>query len=142
MLERVLAIDYGRKRIGLACSDPLGITANPLDTLFGEPKQNLARIVEICLDREVGRIVLGLPINMNDTEGEMAQEVRAFGAKLAALTKLPVEFSDERLTSYAAEQDLRALHLKKKLRHKKGIVDAMAAVTILRDWLASRERKS
>jgi putative holliday junction resolvase len=136
MIERVLAVDYGRKRIGLASCDPLGITVQPLDTLHGEPAKALPAIAALCIDREVARIVVGLPLNMNGSEGDMAREVRAFGAKLAEATKLPIEFSDERLTSWSAEQELAVF--KKKLRRKKGLVDAMAAVQILRDWLATR----
>lgn len=136
MIGRVLGIDYGRKRIGLACTDPLGITVQPLETLHGEPGKAIEPIAALCAEREVDRIVVGLPYNMDGTEGEMAKEVRAFAARLAARIRLPLEFTDERLTSWSAEQELRVF--KKKVRQKKGLVDAMAAVAILRDWLATK----
>ena len=136
MIERVVAIDYGRKRIGLAGCDALGITVQPLDTLHGEPLSSIDKIAAICRDRDAQRIVIGLPLTMDDSEGKRAAEVRRFGARVGEATKLPVEYSDERLTSWSAEQDLAGFS--KKIRRNKGLVDAMAAVAILRDWLASR----
>lgn len=138
MIPRVVAIDYGRKRIGVAGCDALGITVQPLETIHGEPSAAIAKIVAICREREAERIVVGLPLNMNGTEGEIAAEVRRFGDKLGVAAQLPVEYSDERLTSWSAEQDLRSF--KKKVRRKKGLIDAMAAVAILRDWLAANGR--
>lgn len=136
MIGRVLGIDYGRKRIGVACTDPLGITVQPVAAYEGEPAAALEPIRQECIEREVDRVVVGLPLNMDGSEGAMAKEVRGWAAKLGAKLGLPVEFCDERLTSWSAEQELRGFS--KRVRRKKGLVDAMAAVQILRDWLAAR----
>lgn len=136
MIGRVLGIDYGRKRIGVACTDPLGITVQPIAAFEGEPAAALEPIRKECIEREVDRVVVGLPLNMDGSEGAMAKEVRGWAAKLGARIGLPVEFCDERLSSWSAEQELRGFS--KKVRKKKGLVDAMAAVQILRDWLAAR----
>lgn len=135
-MDRILAIDYGRKRIGLAACDPLGIAAHPLQTLSGTPEQAIPAIGAICADRETTKLLVGMPYNMDGSEGPMAAEVRAFAARLAAATGLPLEFADERLTSYGAEEELRGLS--KKQRRDRGRVDAIAAVTLLRDYLAAR----
>lgn len=136
MIGRILGIDYGRRRIGIACTDPLGITVQPIAAFEGVPAAAIEPIAALCVEREVDRVVVGLPLNMDGTEGEMAKEVRAWAARLARVVRVPLEFSDERLTSFSAEQDLKAFS--KKVRRKKGLVDAMAAVQILRDWLAAR----
>jgi putative Holliday junction resolvase len=137
MLGRVLAIDYGRRRIGVARSDALGIAAHPMPTLVGEPEQNLEKLVALCREDDITRIVMGLPLHMDGGDSAMAQEVRAFATKLAERTALPLEYVDERLTSWSAEQEIRDLP-KKKHRRDKARVDAMAALAILRDWMNSR----
>lgn len=135
MRERILAVDYGRKRIGLASCDPLWISAQPLPTLQGEPAAAIAPIAALCAEREVRRIVVGLPLHMDGSDSDMAKEARAFGGRLAAATGLPVEYFDERLTSFAAEEQLRGV--KRGLKKKKGLIDAAAALQILRDWMAA-----
>ncbi|MBI4881042.1 MAG: Holliday junction resolvase RuvX [Planctomycetes bacterium] len=137
-MERILAIDYGRRRIGLAACDPLGITAQPIGAHEGTPEEALAAILRLCAERQVERIVVGLPLNMDGSEGEMAREVRGFAAKLAQATRLPVDFSDERLTSWEAEGRLREMGRRRKRKGDKGRVDAMAAAQILRDYLDAR----
>lgn len=139
-MERLLAVDYGRRRTGVAGADPLGITAQPLEAVEGGQETVLARIVALCAEREVDRVLLGLPLNMDGSEGSMAAEVRAFGERLRERTGRPVEFVDERLTSYEAEQQLRGLR-RKKDRRDKGRIDAMAAARILADYLESRRRE-
>lgn len=129
----VLAVDYGRKRIGLAASDPLGIGAHPVGVVTEQGAAALDAIARVCREREIVRIVVGLPLNMDGTEGEMAREVRGFGARLAERIGIAVEWFDERLTSFAAEEQLRGLS---KRERRKAPVDAMAAVQILRDWMA------
>ncbi len=139
-MERILAIDYGRRRMGLAASDPLGITAQPLGAHEGTPSEALAAIARVCAEKQVARVVIGLPLNMDGSEGEMAREVRGFAAELERATGLPVDFSDERLTSWEAEVRLRQVRRGKGRKGEKGRVDAMAAAQILRDYLDARQK--
>ena len=143
MHERILAIDYGRKRIGLAASDPLGLIAQPIGTLEGSPDDAADLIAKECVERDIARIVLGLPLNMDGTEGFMAKEVREFGALLSQKTGLPVIFQDERLSSYSAEQDLKEQGVKrrkgKKGKSDRARVDAMAAALILREYMGQSQ---
>lgn len=136
-MGRILSLDYGRRRIGMATSDPLGLTAQPAGTQVGTPEQAIGAIAKFCPEMDVELILIGLPFNMDGSEGEMAREVRDFGKKIAAKTGLPVEFQDERLTSWSAEQDLR--QLKKKRRKEKGRIDSMAAAKILQDYLRQND---
>jgi len=133
-MERILAIDYGRRRVGMAASDPLGIIAQPIGTHEGTPADALEAIATVCEEREISLIVLGLPLNMDGTEGDMAKEVRGFGAKISERTGLRIEYIDERLSSWNAEQQLKGVKRKKGDR---GRIDAMAASQILRDYLDS-----
>lgn len=140
-MERLLAIDYGRKRIGLAGCDPLGITVQPLEAITGAPKDALSRIIEVCDDREIDRVVIGLPLHMDGTESDMSREVRKFGVEVERHVKRPVIFHDERLSSATAEAALRGQTAKQKQKmRKEGRVDAMAAAQVLRDFLAAKER--
>src|SRR5580704_19069267 len=106
---RILALDLGKKRIGLAISDPLGITAQGLPNLVRTNKRSdLAALEQLAREREVGRILLGNPINMRGAEGRQSGWVREFGAELERWTGLPVTFWDERLTSVEAGRVLRS----------------------------------
>jgi putative Holliday junction resolvase len=136
-MRRVLAVDYGRRRIGLAVSDPLGITAQGLDTLEVRSR-NLAaaEVSRVAREREAGEIVVGLPLNMDGTAGPMAEEVRAFAAELEERTGLPVALRDERLTSAAAHRTAREMEV--RLRGRKGAIDRMSAVLILQGYLERR----
>ncbi len=134
---RVLGIDYGRKRVGLAVSDPLGIMAQPLPTIpFAGEDATIARVKSICEEREVARIVVGLPRNMDGSLGPMALEVQDFARKLEAATGLPVETLDERLTSFEAESRLAEAGM--HWRERKRRVDQVAAAIILQSWLDRR----
>ncbi len=108
---RVLGLDYGSKTVGVAVTDPLGLTAQPLETIVRKEenklRRTLARLEALCREYEAERIVLGLPLNMDDTEGERALMTRAFGEKLKLRTGLPVVYEDERLTTAEAEEILR-----------------------------------
>lgn len=131
---RILAIDYGQKRIGLALSDELQLTAQPLQTLVRTNRRNdLRRLREIARKNEVRRIVVGHPVHLDGTAGEMAQEAARFARRIEKELRLPVELADERLSSWEAEQ-MRAESKKKKRRG----VDEIAAAVILRDYLARR----
>ncbi|MGC4048196.1 MAG: Holliday junction resolvase RuvX [Paludibaculum sp.] len=135
---RVLALDVGRKRIGLAVSDSMGL-AQGLDTLLRKTmREDVARLRQIATERKVSLFLVGLPLNMSGDEGEMAEFVRTFARRLEEGTGLPVRFQDERLTSVEAEGRLqeRGMSLEKMLKEKrKGAVDRLAAVILLEDYL-------
>lgn len=135
---RVLGIDFGRKRVGLALSDPLRMVATPLETVDGESqKKATRRIRELLAGHEVSEIVVGLPLHMNGDRGELAEAAIAFGEKLGKqVPGLTVHMWDERMTSLEAE---RALQLgEAKAARKKEMRDQLAAQLILQSWLDSR----
>ena len=138
----MLAIDYGRRRIGLALSDPLGLTAQPLETLARTNRRgDLRRLREIVRQHEVRRIVVGHPLNLDGTSGEMAAEAAQFAVRVARQLRLPVELVDERLSSWEAEQMLAA---ERAISGKRcgGGVDHLAAAVILRDYLERRQART
>lgn len=132
---RIMGIDYGRSRIGLALSDPTGTVAQPLDVLFRGPKTS-DEIAKLATANGVEMIVVGLPLNMNGGEGEMAREARDFARKLHKVTGLPVEMFDERLTSWEAHEIMKEAGLTRKKRSK--LADKLAAVLILQRYLDRR----
>jgi putative Holliday junction resolvase len=131
---RTLGVDLGRVRIGLALADDVLRTARALTTLTrrGEA-EDLAQIAALARDYEVTRAVLGLPLNMDGSEGPSARLSRAFAPRLAAALGVPVELFDERLSSFEAESRLRERGLSAK--DQRGKVDAEAAAVILQGWL-------
>ena len=131
---RVLAIDYGHKRIGLAISDELGMTARPLETLSRTNRRNdLRRLRELARKHGVARIVVGNPVRLDGSAGEMADKAARFAARVQKELGLPVEMMDERLSSWEAQETTAATKTK---RNKKAAgVDAVAAAVILRDFL-------
>jgi len=130
-MKRIMGVDIGEKRIGIAVSDPLGITAQGLETYTrkGNDAEYIAQRA-----REVGAslIVAGLPLNMNGSEGPSAKMVREFMGEVSSLG-LPVEFIDERLTTVSAERILIEADVSRKKRRQ--VVDKIAAVYILRTYL-------
>lgn len=135
---RVLALDLGRKRIGLALSDPLGITAQGLPTLQRTTiREDLAALAAIARDHEVGLILLGHPLNMSGSEGRQAVYTRDFADRITERIGLPVRFWDERLTSVEAGRILRdsGISIQKRAR----AVDQMAAVILLESFLDREE---
>lgn len=137
--QRVLAIDYGRKRIGLAVSDELGLTAQPLATLMRKNRQGDVRTLrEICRARGVRQIVVGHPVDMSGTAGPMADEAARFAARLRKELGIPVDLQDERLTSWEAQQT--AVELRRP-RKKRGSLDDMAAAILLREYLERRPER-
>jgi putative Holliday junction resolvase len=141
-VPRILGIDYGTRRLGLALSDPSATIAQPLPTLTRRagkraPVQALANIVQ---EQEVTEIVIGLPLSLSGAETEWTAEVREFGAKLAQRTSVPVAFLDERMTSVQAEKTVRSLGLRRSEREQKERVDAAAALLILQAYLDRRAR--
>lgn len=134
---RTLGVDLGRVRIGLAVADDLLATARALTTITRTAEaRDLAAIVAVARDYEVTRAVLGLPLNMDGSEGPAARLARAFAPRLEAALGVPVELVDERLSSFEAESRLRERGLSS--RDMRGKVDAEAAAVILEGWLAGR----
>ena len=134
---RVLGIDYGQRRIGLALSDPLGIVAGGLPTVtVGSDDEAFAAVAKVVEERGVREIVVGLPRNMNGSIGPQAEKVGAFAERLRALGK-PVHLMDERLTSARANRVMLDHGFSRKKRGKH--VDRMAAQFILQTWLNARK---
>ncbi len=130
---RCLGIDYGARRIGLSYGDELGV-ATPLPALTDpEPNQRWSALVALIGQRRITDIVLGHPLNMDDSSGFKAKEVEAFAARLQAATKLPVHLVDERLTSYEAESTIPKA--RRRDVRASGIIDSRAATLILQDYL-------
>ena len=138
MKGRVLGIDYGGKRIGLALSDPMRIIASPHDTLVRtELKADLEQLAAVIDEYEVTALVIGQPNNTDGSAGEMVRRVEAFVAALVELRPLPVHWIDETYTSLEADALLRQQH--KDWKSRKAKVDKVAAQLILRTYLASEE---
>jgi len=130
---RILAIDYGRKRIGLALSDELGLTAQPLAIIERSNRHtDMRRLREICREKRVTRVLVGHPVHLTGAASEMAEEAARFAARLAKECGIPTELADERLTSWEAKQLLS--HAKSR-RPRNAPIDDLAAAMILRDYL-------
>ena len=133
-VPRILAVDWGERRIGLAVSDPQGIIATGLETLVVRGNADaLARIAAIASEREVVRIVVGLPLLMSGERGEAAENAQRFADALAARTGLAVDTYDERLTSALSERRLREVGTRRG--RSRGRVDQGAAVALLESYL-------
>ncbi len=136
MKRRVMGIDYGTARIGVAVSDELQMLAHPTETIVVAKTQNpAARVAAIAQEKNVERIVVGLPRHMNGSEGESAAAARAFAEKLKALVTCEVRTWDERLSTVAAQRALQAAG--KKSRQTRGIIDQVAAQMLLQSYLDS-----
>ena len=138
--HRVLALDYGTRRIGLALSDASGTLATPLTTLTRRTGKRppIARILEIAASHRAGCLVVGLPLDAGGREDSWTAEVREFGGRLGDRSGLPVHFIDESYSSVEAEARIRSIGLTRKKREDKGRIDAGAAAIILQDWLDAR----
>jgi putative holliday junction resolvase len=133
---RVLALDLGKRRIGLALSDELGITAQGLETLQrSNIREDLARLAQLALEKNVALILMGNPLHMSGHEGRQAEYARDFGERLREATGLPIEFRDERLTTVEAQRVLRQSGISIQKRAK--AVDRLAAVILLESYLDS-----
>ena len=128
---RYLAIDLGQKRTGLAICDAGETIASPL-CLITDQTSLISRVKKIIIDEEVGAIVIGLPLNMDGSEGQPVKNIRNFAAQLGKKNSIPIHFQDERLTSFDAEQKLAGEFTRKK---KKKRLDAIAAASILQAFL-------
>jgi putative holliday junction resolvase len=138
MASRILALDYGTKRIGVALSDELGWTAQPLETFERRTlNRDIAHIASLIKSHEVGKVVLGLPLQLDGREGPAIQAMREFVTKLEQGISVPIVLWDERMTTKAAEDLLIAADVSRKKR--KGTVDRVAAAILLQSYLASLE---
>ena len=135
---RILALDYGKRRIGLALSDEPGIRSNPLAILQRKNRAaDLRELREIARKNGVAALVVGLPLHLNGSESEMAAEARAFATRLHKHLGLPVELFDERLTSWEASQHKRRTARRGK-KSSAATRDDVAAAILLRDYLEAR----
>lgn len=134
---RILGLDFGSKTVGVAVSDGLLLTAQGVETIERKDENKLrttcARIEELIAEYEITEIVLGLPKNMNNTEGERVEKTKAFGEMLERRTGLPVHYWDERLTTVAAEQILMESGVRRE--NRKAVIDKVAAGLILQGYL-------
>jgi|LSQX01.2.fsa_nt_gb putative Holliday junction resolvase len=137
----IIGIDYGEKRIGVAKSDPLGLLAHGITTIEWDRdiEKPINQIQQIVIQHNVEKIVLGLPLNMDDTEGEKAIKVRDFADLLKKRLNIPVEFYDERLSTVEAH-DIIHMQGKKTGKNKKRI-DMVAACVILQSYLDNMKRE-
>jgi putative holliday junction resolvase len=141
----ILAIDYGRKRMGLALSDELGVTSRPYATWTRiNRRRDLSRLRELVQLQGIRRIVVGLPLRLDGTPSEMSEETKSFAARVGKALGIPVEMMDERLSSWEAHQTLAAANSGNRARRgssgragtkKKTPLDDIAAAIILRDYL-------
>jgi putative Holliday junction resolvase len=141
MAGRILALDYGTKRVGVALSDELGWTAQPLETFERKTLAwDVAHIAALVGSHRVERVVLGLPLQLDGREGPAVRAMREFTEKLEAGLSVPVVLWDERMTTKAAEELLIAADVSRKKR--KGIVDRIAAAILLRSYLTAKDQVS
>lgn len=140
LLGRALGLDVGTKTVGLALSDEMGWTAQGLKTLRRTRlRDDVRAIAKICSEHGVARIVSGLPLNMDGSEGPRAEATRAFTAVLEQATGLPIEFWDERLTTVAAEQVLLQADVSRAKRRE--VIDQLAAQLILQGWMDAQQQR-
>ena len=132
---RILAVDVGTKNVGVAISDPLGITAQSLPTIRrkGNTEQEIDNLADIAKDMAVKAIVVGYPRNMNGTEGPSCEMAKDYGELLGNKVNLPIVYWDERLTSKMAESAMLEADMSRKKRRKN--VDSLAAILILQSYL-------
>lgn len=138
---RIVALDYGRARVGVAASDPTRVIAKPRTVVdAGRPSTRpTAELLEVLSELAPSVIVVGVPLNMDGSEGEMAREAREFGERVAQGAGVAVEFRDERLSSVEAERTIRSLGLPRRKREARGLRDMLAAFVLLEDYMRETE---
>jgi putative Holliday junction resolvase len=125
----------------MAVSDPLGLTAQPLPPLRRETDTRLIeQVSSVVREKEVRKVVVGLPVNMDGSKGPMAEAAERFAEALRAALNLPVELWDERLTSWEAEERLREAGMSRRKEREKGTVDRMAAQILLQSYMEARRK--
>jgi putative Holliday junction resolvase len=136
---RVLGLDVGSKTIGIAISDPLGITAQGLETIRRKNKRlDFEQLAQLVREYEVSEIVVGYPLRLSGAEGIQSEKMQAFAEELRKKFGLPVHLWDERLTSSQANRVLREAEL--SIKKRGAAVDRMAAVLILQNWMEARRQ--
>ena len=137
MPSRILALDHGTKRIGVALSDELGWTAQPLETFERRTlERDIAHIQDLVRTHDVGQVLIGLPLRLNGEEGPAVQAVHEFVARLGEALPVPIVTWDERMTTKAAEELLIAADVSRQKR--KGVVDRVAAAILLQSYLEAQ----
>jgi putative holliday junction resolvase len=135
-----LGLDVGKKRMGVAGCDGMGLIATGLTTIYRTSlAEDIRKLQTIIKEREVEILVIGLPYSLDGTVGFQAQKVQKFADKIDRILKLPIEYVDERLTSVEAEAQLKAQ--KRFSTYDKGAVDRQAAAIILQQWLDMRRQR-
>lgn len=138
---RILGIDWGKTRLGLALSDLTGLVANPISPINRKgDKADIGRILELVEEHEVERIVVGIPLDINGKQGESALAAAKFAAMLEEAAKVPVDTIDERYSTHAAERSLMEADLSRSKRKK--LRDGVAAAWFLQNYLDSMEREN
>ncbi|MGH2759761.1 MAG: Holliday junction resolvase RuvX [Actinomycetota bacterium] len=136
-MARVLGVDVGTARVGLALSDPAGITAQPLEVIEGEgPTGFVAAVAERARELDVEEIVVGIPLRMNGARGPAAEAAEAFARSLEDASGLPVQRWDERLSTKQAERAMRTAGA--NARRQRGVVDKVAAALVLGAYLDAK----
>ncbi len=136
-MTRIMALDVGEATIGVAISDPLGLTAQPVTTVRRVgPVKDIRTLLKMAGEREVGTIVVGLPLTLSGEEGEAASATRAFAQRLQAAARCPVVTWDERLTTVQAERALLEGDVSRRRRRQ--VINHIAAAIILQSYLDSR----
>jgi putative Holliday junction resolvase len=131
---RVIALDVGEKRVGVAASDSLGVTAQPLETIERDERFT-ERLLELIAELDVKRMVVGLPLSLDGTESTQAEAVRRFVKEIGGRIKIPVIFVDERLSSREADSLISGV--RRRARQERGATDRVAAALILKSYLDS-----
>ena len=136
-----MGLDVGKKRVGVAGCDGMGLLATGLTTIERTSfREDVAKLKQIITERDVDVLVVGLPYSMDGTIGFQAKRVQKFAQRLAEALELPLEYVDERLTSVEAEAQLKAQ--KRFSTYNKGLIDRQAAAIILQQWLDCRSNRS
>jgi putative holliday junction resolvase len=134
MRVAALGLDVGSKRIGVAGCDGLGLLATGITTIWRSSfQEDIAQLAEIIAERDVELLIIGLPYTMDGNIGSQARQVQKFARRVSAALELPIEYVDERLTSYAAEQMMIAANI--SVCQNKATIDRIAAAVILQQWL-------
>jgi putative holliday junction resolvase len=136
-----MGLDVGTKTVGVAVADELGLTAQPITVVRrSNLRADLAEVIRLAKERSVDRFVVGLPLNMDGSEGPRAQATRKFGDALEKASRLPIIYQDERLTTVAAERSLLEADVSRQKRRE--VIDQVAASLILQGWLDAQPRSS
>lgn len=140
-MTRVLGVDLGSARVGLAVSDPAGLTAQPLDVLkVGDTDDVVAAVARRAEELEVGEIVVGIPLRMDGAHGPEADAAESFARRLEGATSVPVRRWDERLSTVEASRAMRSAGA--DARRQRGVVDKVAAALVLGAYLESRRPRT